>query len=148
MAKVTTIPRIEDGASFSASNTYVGNKTVKTVFAVRRSESEPRYQKEMVLDFGGCSDEQLIQLAMYGVKVKIQSILRAMPSETMLHPETLARVDVFKDIIESPAKVTDPVSSAVKSLMKAGIDADTAKAMLQTAMEKADKRKANGKATV
>ena len=66
MTKITQIPRIEDGDSFSATNSYIGNKTVKSVFAIRRSESEPRYRKDMVLDFGGCTDEQLIQLALYG----------------------------------------------------------------------------------
>ena len=146
MAKITTIPMIEDGKAFSATNEYVGNKMVKAVFAIRRSESEPRFRKEMELDFSKVSDEQLIQLAMYGVKVKVQSLMRAMPVETMLHPDTLAKVDVLKDIIEAPSKVGDPLSQAVRSMMKAtGLDEAGAKELLATAAAKADARKQGGK---
>ena len=146
MTKTTQIPHIEDGDSFSATNSYIGNKTVKSVFAIRRSESEPRYRKEMVLNFGGCTDEQLIQLALYGVKVKVQSLLRQMPAETMLHPDTMAKVDVLKDIIEAPSKVGDPLSQAVRSMMKAtGLDEAGAKELLATAAAKADARKQGGK---
>ena len=136
---------IENGQAFSATNEYIGNKKVKATFAIRRSETEPRYKKEMELDFSKVTDEQLIQLAMYACKVKIQSLLRAMPAETMLHPDTLARVDVLTDIINAPSKASDPVTGAVRSLMKTGLTETEAMAVLEAAHRKAEARKTEGK---
>lgn len=145
MAKITTIPMIEDGKAFSATNEYLGDRKVKATFAIRRNESEPRFRKEIELDFSKVSDEQLIQLTMYGVKVRIQSLLRAMPAETMLHPDTLAKVDVLADIIDAPSKASDPLTGAVRSLMKTGLSETEAMAVLEVAHRKAEARKSEGK---
>lgn len=145
MTKTNQIPVIADDQAFSASNEYLGNRKVKATFAIRRSEREPRYRKEIELDFSNVTEEQLIQLGMYACKVKVQALLRNMPPDQMLDADTLAKVDVAKDLVEVPKKSGDPISAAVRSLMKTGLDEATARAMLADAQAKATKRKEDGK---
>ncbi len=145
MSKQAQIPIIAEDQAFSARNEYLGNRKVKAIFAIRRSEREPRYRKEIELDFSSVAEEQLIQLAMYACKVKVQALLRSMPPEQMLDADTLANVDVAKDLVEVSKKAGDPISSAVRSLMKTGLDEATARAMLTDAQAKATKKKEDGK---
>lgn len=145
MSRQTQIPMIAEDQAFSASNEYLGNRRVRATFAIRRSEREPRYRKEIELDFSSLAEEQLIQLAMYACKVKVQALLRNMPPEQMLDADTLATVDVAKDLVEASKKAGDPISSAVRSLMKTGLDEATARAMLADAQAKATKKKEDGK---
>jgi hypothetical protein len=115
------------------------------VFALRRSEAEPRYRKETIFDFSTVSDEELIHLAMYTCKVKVQALLRNMPQEQMVHPDTLSRIDVKADIIQAQPRSANPMSAAIRSLVKTGISEDVARQMLADAHEKANKGKDEGK---
>jgi hypothetical protein len=77
---------------------------------------------------------------MYGAKVKVQAMLRAMSLEAMLNPKTLQRVDVLADVLEASRQPKDPIDAAVRSLMKAlGITEEKARAMVSTAAAEADK---------
>jgi hypothetical protein len=101
-----------------------------------RVTSQPRYEKESTFDFSRVSEEQLYLLAMYGAKVKVQAVLRAMSPEAMLNPKTLQRVDVLADVLEASRQPKDPIEAAVRSMMKAlGITEEKARAMLASAAD-------------
>ena len=91
---------IGNSETFSATTRYISPKKVEAVFSVRRDAKSPRYEKKTMFDFGGVSDEQLHLLAMYGAKVKLQAILRALSPVVMLNSQTLAVVDVQKDLLD------------------------------------------------
>jgi hypothetical protein len=140
--KLRTIP---DAENFSAKTVYKGKGSVEATFALRRGEGQPRYEKECVFDFSRVSEEQLHLLAMYGAKVKVQALLRAMSPEAMLNPKTLQRVDVLADVLEASRQPKDPIDAAVRSLMKAlGITEEKARAMVSAAAAEGDKADKKG----
>jgi hypothetical protein len=121
--EVQHLRRIPDGENFSTKTDITGD-IVTAVYAIRRSEGGTRYEKKTVFDFSGVSRSDLIALAMYGVKVRTQSILRAVSPEDMLNPATLANVHVQTDFVEGAVgrPKGDPVQNAMRVLAKkAGI---------------------------
>jgi hypothetical protein len=131
--KLRVIPAAEN---FSAKTLYKGKGIIEATFALRRGEGQPRYEKESTFDFSRVSEEQLYLLAMYGAKVKVQAVLRAMSPEAMLNPKTLQRVDVLADVLEASRQPKDPIEAAVRSMMKAlGITEEKARAMLASAAD-------------
>src|SRR5215510_3667618 len=129
---------IGNGETFSSTTRYTGSKKVEAMFSIRRDAKSPRFEKKTLFDFGGVSDEQLHLLAMYGAKVKLQAILRALSPEVMLNPQTLAVVDVRKDLLDTEKASGDPVTAAIRSIQKAtGLDETAARAMLEQAKAKA-----------
>jgi hypothetical protein len=129
---------IPNSETFSAMTKYIAPKKVEAVFSIRRDAKSPRYEKKALFDFGGASEEQLCLLAMYGAKVKLQAILRALSPEVMLNSQTLAIVDVQKDLLDAEKASGDPVTAAVRSIHKAtGLDEAAARAMLEQAKAKA-----------
>jgi hypothetical protein len=131
--KLRIIPEAEN---FSAKTLYKGKGIIEATFALRRGEGQPRYEKESTFDFSRVSEEQLYLLAMYGAKVKVQAVLRAMSPEAMLNPKTLQRVDVLADVLEASRQPKDPIEAAVRSMMKAlGITEEKARAMLASAAD-------------
>jgi hypothetical protein len=131
--KLRVIPEAEN---FSAKTLYKGKGIIEATFALRRGEGQPRYEKETTFDFSRVSEEQLYLLAMYGAKVKVQAVLRAMSPEAMLNPKTLQRVDVLADVLEASRQPKDPIEAAVRSMMKAlGITEEKARAMLASAAD-------------
>ena len=137
---------IGNSETFSAVTKYIGPKKVEAVFSVRRDAKSPRYEKRTMFDFGGVSDEQLHLLAMYGAKVKLQAILRALSPDVMLNSQTLAVVDVQKDLLDVEKASGDPTTAAIRSIQKAtGLDEAAARAMLEQAKTKAATNKAQPK---
>ena len=131
--KLRVIPEAEN---VSAKTLYKGKGIIEATFALRRGEGQPRYEKESTFDFSRVSEEQLYLLAMYGAKVKVQAVLRAMSPEAMLNPKTLLRVDVLADVLEASRQPKDPIEAAVRSMMKAlGITEEKARAMLASAAD-------------
>ena len=129
---------IGNSETFSAATKYIGSKKVEAVFSVRRNAKSPRYEKKTMFDFGGVSDEQLHLLAMYGAKVKLQAILRALSPDVMMNSQTLAVVDVQKDLLDVEKASGDPMTAAIRSIQKAtGLDEAAARAMLEQAKTKA-----------
>jgi hypothetical protein len=127
---------IPEAENFSAKTTYKGKGIVEATFALRRGEGQPRYEKETTFDFSRVTEEQLYLLAMYGAKVKVQAVLRAMSPEAMLNPKTLQRVDVLADVLEASRQPKDPIEAAVRSMMKAlGITEEKARTMLASAAD-------------
>jgi hypothetical protein len=137
---------ILDSETFSASTKYLGQKKVEAVFSLRRDKSAARYEKKALFDFGALNEEELYLLAMYAAKVKLQAILRNLSAEVMLNPQTLASIDVKRDLLEADNKApADPVTAAVKSIQKAtGLDETAAKLLLDQAKQKAEKAKGAG----
>jgi homospermidine synthase len=116
-----TTPRLREipaGENFSAVTQYLGDRKVSAVFAIRRAEGKPRYEKKCLFDFSGVTEEQLYLLAMYGAKVKIQSRLRDVGEAEMLDPNTLATVDVLADVVQAPRNSVDSVTAAIRLLAR------------------------------
>lgn len=126
---------------------YINPKKVEPVFSIRRDAKSPRYEKKTMFDFGGVSDEQLHLLAMYGAKVKLQAILRALSPEVKLSAQTLSVVDVKKDLVDVEKAAADSTTTAIRCIQKAtGLDEAAARAMLEQAKTKAAANKPQPKA--
>jgi hypothetical protein len=145
---MTTLSQISDAEVFSPKDEFLGERKVKCTFSFRRSKDAPRYKKECLIDFTGVSEQQLMDLALYSVKVKVQSLLRQLSPEVAINSETLSTVNVLRDLIEGGTKVpADPIEGAVKSLMRAlSVTEDVARAMFNDAQKKAAASKPQPKA--
>jgi hypothetical protein len=133
---------IPDSETFSAATKYLGQKKVEAVFSLRRDAKSPRFEKKALFNFEHVAEEELYLLAMYACKVKLQAILRALSPEVMLNPQTLASIDVRRDLLEADRATSDPVTAAVRSIQKAtGLDEIGAKALLDQAKTKAAAQK-------
>ena len=107
------------------------------MFSIRRDAKSLGTRRRPCSTFGGVSDEQLPLLAMYGAKVKLQAILRALSPDVMLNSQTLAVVDVQKDLLDVEKASGDPTTAAIRSIQKAtGLDEAAARAMLEQAKSK------------
>jgi hypothetical protein len=138
--------RIGDSEVFSPKNEFLAGKKVQSTFAIRRDSKSPRYEKVVTFDFSGVSEQQLIELSLYAVKVRTAALLRNLSPDQMLAPDVLSTVDVVADVIESERKSTDPTTAAIRSLQKAlGVSEEVARATLENAKAQADKAKAEGK---
>jgi len=140
---MTNLSQISDAEVFSPKDEFIGGRKIKSTFSFRRSKDAPRFRKECIFDFTGVSEEQLMDLALYSIKVKTQSLLRNLSPEVAIKSETLSTVSVLKDLIEGGTKVpADPIEGAVKSLMRAlSITEDAARAVFQDAQRKAAAQK-------
>ena len=128
---------IGNSETFSSTTRYTGSKRVEAVFSIRRGAKSPRYEKKTLFDFTGVSQEQLHILAMYGARVKLQDLLRALSPDVMLNAQTMAVVDVQKDLLDIEKPSADPTTAAIRSIQKAtGLDENAARAMLEQAKAK------------
>ena len=146
-AQVTTLRPILDSETFSAQTKYLGQKKVEATFSIRRDKDAARFEKKAVFNFAALSEEELYLMAMYSAKVKLQSIMRALSPEVMLNPQTLSNIDVKADLLEVDRLPQDPVTAAVRSIMKAtGLEEAGAQALLADAQKKAAAQKPQPKA--
>jgi len=142
IAQATTLRPITDSETFSAVTKYLGSKKVEATFSIRRDANSQRFEKKAVFNFAALSEEELYLMAMYSAKVKLQSIMRALSPEVMLNPQTLANIDVKSDLLEVDRLPQDPVTAAVRSIMKAtSLDEAGAQALLADAQKKAASQK-------
>jgi len=88
------------------------------LFSIRRDAKSPHYEKKTLFDFSGASEQQLHLVAMHGAKVKLQAILRALSPEGMLKVQTIAVVDVQKDLLDVEKSASDPTTGAIRSTQK------------------------------
>lgn len=89
-------------------------KKVDAAFSIRRDAKSSRYEKKTMFDFGGVSHEQLHLLAMYGARVKLQAILRALSPEVKLSARTLSVVDGKKDLLDVEKAAADSTTTAIR----------------------------------
>ena len=146
MTQANQLRVILDSETFSATTKYLGQKRVDAIFSIRRDAKSQRYEKKCVFSFEHVTEEELYLLAMYACKVRLQSILRNLSAEVMTNAQTLASIDVKRDLLEADNKApADPVTAAVKSIQKAtGLDETAAKLLLDQAKQKAEKAKGAG----
>jgi hypothetical protein len=145
MTQATQLRVIPDFETFSAHAKYLGGKKVEATFSIRRDAKAPRYEKKATFDFSRVTEEELHVMAMYSAKVRLQGILRALSPDVMLNSETLSKIDVKADLLEADKAPADPITAAVRSIMKAtGVTEEAAKAILDQAKSKADKAKGAG----
>lgn len=104
-------------------------------YAIRKTEGGKKYVKETVFDFNNIDRAGLISLAMYGVRVKAQSILRDMDETMMADPKTFATVNVLERIINTTRAKADPITKALKALMNTGLSEAAAKAALEAGLK-------------
>jgi hypothetical protein len=139
MVQAAQILAIPDAETFSAQIKYLGEKKVEATFSIRRDAKSQRFERKAVFSFAALSEEELVTMAMYSAKVRLQAILRALSPEVMLNPQTLSTIDVKRDLLEADKVSSDPVTAAVRSIMKAtGLDEAGAKALLDQAKQKAE----------
>ena len=129
---------IPESETFSATTKYIGSKKVEAIFSLRRDAKSQRFEKKATFDFEHVTEEELYLLAMYACKVKLQALLRNLSPEVMTNAQTLASIDVKRDLLEADKATADPVTAAVRSIQKAtGLDENAAKALLDQAKSKA-----------
>ena len=120
---MTTLRTIADSETFSATTKYLGQKKVEAIFSLRRDAKSQRFEKKATFDFEHVTEEELYLLAMYACKVKLQALLRNLSPEVMANAQTLASIDVKRDLLEADKATADPVTAAVRSIQKAtGLD--------------------------
>jgi hypothetical protein len=134
--------QIGEVESFSNSVEFLAGKKVKSTFSFRRSAQDARYEKQITFDFSKLNEQQLMELALKAVQIKAQAMLRALDPAVMLDATVLTEIDVLKDVVSAEKKTADPVSQAVKSLMKAtGCTEEVARDMMNAARQRAEARK-------
>jgi hypothetical protein len=142
MTQVNQLRVIPDSETFSATTKYLGAKKVEATFSIRRDAKSQRYEKKCMFTFEHVTEEELYLLAMYACKVRLQALLRNLSVEVMTNAQTLASIDVKRDLLEVDRTPADPTTAAVKSIMKAtGLDESAAKALLDQAKAKAAAQK-------
>jgi hypothetical protein len=142
MTQLNQLRVIPDSETFSAVTKYLGQKKVEATFSIRRDAKSQRYEKKCMFTFEHVTEEDLYLLAMYACKVRLQALLRNLSPEVMLNPQTLASIDVKRDLLEADRATGDPTTAAVKSIMKAtGVTEEAAKAILDQAKAKAAAQK-------
>lgn len=112
-------------ADENADMVYLGGKKVRSRFKWRPSSNGPEFTKESTFDFSGCTEEQVLFLAMYGAKVKVQAILRNLANANpsgKVDPRLYDNVNVLQDIVNAVSAKADPVASAIAALRRAGAD--------------------------
>ena len=139
------IMQIPEDASFSNSLEFLSGKKVKSTFSFRQNATSPRYAKEVTYDFSGLSEQQLLELAVKTVQIRVQAMLRALDPAVMLDASILTEIDVLKDVVNSEKKQSDPDTKAIRSLMAAtGCTQEVAREMMLAAKRKMEARKAEG----
>ena len=106
---MTTLRTIADSETFSATTKYLGQKKVEAIFSLRRDAKSQRFEKKATFDFEHVTEEELYLLAMYACKVKLQALLRNLSPEVMANAQTLASIDVKRDLLEADKATADPV---------------------------------------
>ena len=101
MTQANQLRVIPDSETFSATTKYLGSKKVEAIFSLRRDAKSQRYEKKATFDFEHVTEEELYLLAMYACKVKLQALLRNLSAEVMTNAQTLASIDVKRDLLEA-----------------------------------------------
>jgi hypothetical protein len=109
---------------------HLGKRKVRSTYVWRAHKDAPKNTKTSTFDFSTVSDEQLIELAMYAVKVHVQAVLRnaanAQPDKPV-DPKLLSDVNVLTDVVLAQAIKADPIAVAIGKLRAAGASEATVK---------------------
>jgi hypothetical protein len=119
----------------SGTFTRIEGDNVISRYAIRKTDGGNKYMKETVFDFSGIDRPGLMALAMYGVKVKAQSLLRDMTEAQIADPGTFAHVNVLAQIVNTTRAKADPLTKAIRALMAAGLSEAAAKSALEAGLK-------------
>ncbi len=139
----TSLRVIKAGENFSPSSAYIGDKKCRSTFSFRPHEGGTRYEKTMLFDFSGVSEESLYLLALSSVRITVQHILRNLSPAEMLDSRTLSTVDVQEVVLGKQRPSGNPATVALKALMRMGIT----EAVAQQLISEAAKAQSGGDAT-
>lgn len=137
MAQVKQLKQIGENEEFSPKIEHLGKRTVRCVFSFRKNAQSPRYEKAVTFSFVDCTEQEIMELALATVRIKAQGMIRQLPPDQMLSVDALGEINVKRDMLEAPSKTSDPLSSAVRSMMKLGLSEEDARAAVETARVKA-----------
>lgn len=101
-----TIREMKNDETFTASTT-VNGKTVDATWSVRANENGPRYAVTSKFDFSGCSQAEILELAMRSVVIDVQRqwrILAASKGSTARTVNPFKAVNVKTAIVDAPRK--------------------------------------------
>ena len=118
------MPNIRKLAKDEAASTKmeVRGKTVSAVFSARKDkDAADRYSIETELNFGNCSNEEILELAARIVLIDLQRQWRAVAKGNMsaaTKDGTFAKVDVKTEVVDAARKGADPTTKVVNVLDK------------------------------
>lgn len=116
------IKLLKSDETFSPSHVFDAVKNTDNVsFAVRATESAPRYALTSTLDFSACSKEEILELAARTVIIDLQRQWRVLANtkgSTATTVNPFAKVNVKTSIVDAGRKSATPVSKAVNALNK------------------------------
>lgn len=114
-----TLPLVGDGHSTELS-ANADNRTVVAKFATKPSKHSPdRFGFNTVLDFGGCSDDEILALAAKTVVISVQRNFRetfAENSDAAVEASQWDRVDVKSDVIDIQRGPRGPIDRKRQTL--------------------------------
>jgi hypothetical protein len=119
---------VDAASAAETAMTVVSKRKVEATYKWRPFENGPVASKTSVFDFTNCTEEQIMLLAMYGAKVKIQAALRDLANadpNRQIPTDTFKTVDVLNDVINTSRKAVDPKARAIAALRRLGVDAET-----------------------
>lgn len=117
------------------------NSRVRSAYTFRKDEnSKDRYPITTVFDFSNCSQAEILELATASVRITLQAKLRAM-GDGALNPDVYAKVDVKSDILDTTRSQVDPMTSAIRALIRAtGMPETEARALVEAQLAKQSKK--------
>lgn len=108
----------DDATSKGIHNIDTSNRTVDCSYDVRRMSGERPFKKRTLFNFADVTERDMYVLAMYGVRVKAQSLLRRMSPDEIADPDTFRTVDVKTQIVDASRAPRDPAMAARRALEK------------------------------
>jgi len=112
---------IADDATGRKSFKVLQAKVALVEYTFTPNEDKLRYQTSTTLDFTGCSDEEILELASKSIIIRLQNERRALPLREACNPVLHVNVDV-KDEISGGRKTADPATQARSAIGKMDIE--------------------------
>jgi hypothetical protein len=118
-ANVPMLREIGAGETFNTATVIdAENNLVTCRYSFRPHSGGKRYEKNTVFDFTGVSHEQMLGLAVSSIRIDAQAMLRNSEPADMLNPDTMANVNVLRDMLSVQRTSANPVSNVLKNVAK------------------------------
>ena len=117
VSEANLLQPLAEGETMNRATEYVKPKVARDTFAFRLVDKGPRYVKTVDFDFNGCSEEEILNLALKSARIDLQSKLRAL-GEKSRNPELYKTCNVKLDLLTTGTRApVDPQVAAVHRLM-------------------------------
>lgn len=117
-----TISIIKSNDTFSAKFSYVpATKAANVTFSCRRDEKSDRYALTSVIDFSGCSQAEIIELATRTVVIDLQRQWRVLAASNLANAtraNPFSKVNVKAAIVDATRKTATPIAKAKSAASK------------------------------